>query len=71
MLRKAVHALEELPQQEQKTRTHTSIGPVQNAAGIMGKNRHIELGVREGRWGRDKGSCHGSNYINQKLGGQK
>lgn len=70
-LRKAVHTLEELSREEQRTKTHTSIGPVQNAIGLVSKNRHIELRVREGRWGRDKGSRYGSSYINQKLRGQK
>lgn len=37
----------------------------------MGRNRHIEVGVREGRWGRGKGPFHASNCICQKLGGKK
>ena len=66
-----VPALEEQSEEEQRTRTYTSVGLVQTAAGTRGVDEHIVLGVGEGRWGRAKGSFHGSNYISQKLGGNK
>lgn len=62
---------EEKSEEKQRTRTYMSIGLVQTAAGTKGEDGHIRLGVEEGRWGRAKGSFHGSSDIRQKLGGNK